>query len=50
MSVYDLPPGLAGAGLGPPGPQDTQDAAQALLVLARIQTRLQGPQGAGPQG
>ncbi len=31
-----------------PSPQDTQDAAQALLQLSRIQTRLM--QSASPQG
>lgn len=30
-----------------PGAQDTQDAAQALLVLSRIQTRLMQQQGPG---
>jgi len=33
-----------------PDPQDTQDCAQALLVLSKVQTRLMGQQGASPQG
>lgn len=33
-----------------PDPQDTQDAIQALHILAKIQTRLSGKQAAsGPQ-
>jgi hypothetical protein len=50
QSLQDAIHSVAAAMASLPGAQDTQDAAQALLQLSRIQTRLMGPQGAAPNG
>lgn len=42
--------GLHGVVAALPDPQDTHDAAQALLILTKVQKRLMGEQqGNGPQ-
>jgi hypothetical protein len=50
QSLQDAIHSVAAAMASLPGAQDTPDAAQALLQLSRIQTRLMGPQGAAPNG
>lgn len=49
-ALQDAIHSVASAMASLPGAQDTQDAAQALLVLSRIQTRLMGPQSGAPSG
>ena len=49
QSLQDAIHSVTSAMASLPGAQDTQDAAQALLVLSRIQTRLMS-QSAAPQG
>jgi len=47
QAVQDALHSVAAAVTALPGPQDVQDATQAMLVLSRIQTRLM--QASGPQ-
>ena len=49
-ALQDAIHAVAAAMASLPDPQDTQDAAQALLGLSKIQTRLMGQQSAAPQG
>ncbi len=49
-SLQDAIHSVTAAMVALPDPQDTQDAAQALTILARIQTRQMRGAGAAPQG
>ncbi len=50
-ALQDAIHAAVGAQVALPNPQDTQDVAQAILILSKVQTRLMsGPPGAAQTG